>query len=384
MKITNPYDEVDFTNLLQMPAISHEHIEDQLHLESAYNRGIRIFAPSCYQPAVPFTPLSNINSVYEDYTSYNDLRIEVKTKCSNPPFLFEDFIDIDGNRVSLNSLIQLPNSEKVNIKEFDIMVHSNYLGSNYGDPGWSSIDGLPTDETVNWRSANKFIGTTDLKNGILNNLKYPNVLFGTLNHPQEDQITSIDKFLQFINEINSEKPIIKAIEIFNQCYTDETNDQFKNLYDSFLSTGQKLFCTAAVDWQDTICCSVKRNRGCNILLFDKNYYNTLNSMDDKAIYALNQFNKGAYCPSGLGSIQITHFSVRNNEIKLKVLPNATTSDNCSCAFKIKVITNCRCETFTDTNEVTIIIGSDMTYCRFEVYLDDDFLYTNPVFIEQEN
>lgn len=172
LKIINPYKNVNFSKDSRLKGITHEHIKTQDKFESAYNRGIRVFAITNYQPSVPTYPLSGASYQYEDFEDALTLNKITKTYTTTK---FEDFTDSEGKRVQISDLIAIPNSEVVNLTDFSH--HSCYLGSMFCDVGWgvnSTVKNFPEDiSTVKWRSPKKQTSYETIINGVSNNLLFP-------------------------------------------------------------------------------------------------------------------------------------------------------------------------------------------------------------------
>lgn len=57
--IRNPYANVLWESVHYIPSLSHTHLSNQTHLDTAYNHGIRHLAISNYHPSVPYYPLKD-------------------------------------------------------------------------------------------------------------------------------------------------------------------------------------------------------------------------------------------------------------------------------------------------------------------------------------
>lgn len=65
--IRNPYADVLWGSVHYIPSLSHTHIKNQTHLDTAYNHGIRHLAISNYHPSEPYYPLEdNFSNVPSD------------------------------------------------------------------------------------------------------------------------------------------------------------------------------------------------------------------------------------------------------------------------------------------------------------------------------
>ena len=69
--IINPYSDVDFAECRRVISMTHEHIGLQARLQSAYNRGLRLFASVWYQPSSPVYPYSNNNHGFLDWLYFD-------------------------------------------------------------------------------------------------------------------------------------------------------------------------------------------------------------------------------------------------------------------------------------------------------------------------
>ena len=93
---------------------------------------------------------------------------------------------------------------------------------------------------------------------------------------------------------------------------------------------------------------------------------------------LDAYISGCYIPSGLANNDILDFVVTNTSARLSVSGLPT---------EIIVVTNRGKTTYELTNDVEYFYGWKDTFVRFEVWYRDedgilqDYLFTNPVFIE---
>jgi len=363
-KIYNPYSNVDFSTCLKIKGITHEHVITQESFEKCYNRGIRAFAFTNYQPSVPTYPLTGGSYKYIDYSDAATLNKIYKNYIF---YGFKDFTDSKGNYVKVSDLVSLPNAEHPNIGGLDC--HTNYLGSLLSEAGWgnsNTVLNLPTDLLyLSWRSNNPIIFIDSLFIEVTNYLLFTDKVFGTLNHPVNKSYSILK------NYVDVSKGVIKAIEIFNQYYDKNTNEKFLKTWDDFLKGGYRIYGVSVVDWQgyygDTL---IKRDRGCNVLLLDT-LYNSL-SIKEKSEAALNAYINGCFYSTGFGNYGIKNLILRNEYAQITVDGSPK---------EIRIITNNDEEIKMNRNVAVKIINNKIKYIRFEVYYNDgDFIYTNPIWI----
>lgn len=359
----NPYRNIDFTQCVTLVSNTHEHIFNQSTLESCYNRGVRNINLLHYQPSTPQKLLpSDYQAEYQDFKDVNDLTIITK-KC--PIRDFHDFVDKNGNNVSLSDIVVVPNCEHVNIKDYPFMLHTNYLGSEFGDPGWTKQDG-DTQGGVQWRIDHKFITDMELFAGVRANMPFGKI-FGTLNHPT-DGIPSYSVTDQFIEHSNG---LIKAVEIFSGAYTASVLQDFEDYYDYLLNKGHQLWSLAVVDWQGDGQQAQTGDRGANILLLPSNY-NTL-SYVEKQNAILDAYIAGTYFPVGRGELLITNVEEQGYNVRFTFNKPANAVYCLYDGNKTLVASN--------TSSVVINTKKASKYIRIKALGDNnEFVFSNPIFV----
>ena len=357
----NPYRNIDFAQCVTLISNTHEHIFNQSTLESCYNRGVRNINLLHYSPSAPqkFDPDYQVE--YEDYTSATDL---TKTTKLSPKRSFSNFIDKNGNQVNLSDIVVLPNCEHVNIIGYPYMLHTNYLGSEFGDPGWLKQDG-DTQQGVQWRIDHPIITDYELFAGIRANMPFGKV-FGTLNHPT-DAIPSYSVTDQFIEHSNG---LIKAVEIFSGTYVDSVKQNFENYYDYLLNKGLKLWCLAVVDWQGDGVQVQTGDLGANVLLLPTNYNSLSYTAKQNAI--LDAYIAGQYFPVGLGTLMITDVKQDGNLVTFTFNKSANTVYGIFDG-KRKVLG-------TNISTVTVDTSKAAKFFRLKALGDNyEFIFSNPIF-----
>lgn len=364
MRIINPYSDVDFGSVTRVKAISHEHINTEARLKSAYDRGIRYFACVWYQPAAITYPLSAWNHDYQDYTSKDDLTL----KTWNYAGSIVSFEDNNNNTILTDDLPQIPNAEHPCFGNISAR-HFNVLGTSFSEAGWGKIE---IENLTSWRLQHPLYDVSQINALFANTGVLNNKIFGTINHC--DSSTDAMKFL------NNGREVFKAMEIFNQ---GGTNIKYKKAYDELLSRGERLWVAAVVDWQGDIAVDsdCPFDRGCNVLLMD-NSYNSLpancfdptnNYVYSKAEAGLDAYIAGRYYASGLGNHYITGIDVNGEKVTISFD---------SVASSIKAITNVEVKEIANSSSMSFTIPRGAIYLRFEAEFNDwDFIYTNPMWIE---
>ena len=372
LSIDNPYEGIDFSSVSSIVSISHEHISNQESLDAAYKRGVRLFACVNYRPACPTFPLSNWDWDYNDYLSENNKEIIRRNYKGSLPY-----INIGNELIETDSIPQIPNAEhplfcidKNSSSPRDVG-HFNVLGSLFTDCGWGNGE-----QSKSWRLKNMMYDVEDINTLFLdpNNQWINGKIFGTINH--NNKIDLIQLLL------DSSPEVFRAMEVFNQFFPRKINNTFRDTYDEVLRKGYRIWCVAAVDWQDYVEgaplsednhqreCSF--NRGCNVLLIPQ--YEKLN-VQQKAEAGLDAYINGKYYVSGLGNHKILKFDV--NKERICILVDGSPS-------LIKIISSLG-SSFVYSNSCCAKIEKGMSYVRFEVYYENDFsdmdfIFTNPVFI----
>lgn len=373
MKILNPYNDIDFGSITRVKAISHEHIGSENpnltkeSLRSAYDRGIRYFACVWYQPAALTYPLSAWNHDYQDYTSKDDLTL----KTWNYDGSVVSFEDGNNNTILTDDLPQIPNAEHPCFSNINSN-HFNVLGTSFSEAGWGKIN---MENLTSWRMAHPLYDVSQINSLFANTGVLNNKIFGTINHC--GSFADAKKFL------NNGRNVFKAMELFNQDATEQNNRKYKLAYDELLSTGERLWVAAVVDWQGSRNANPNcpYDRGCNVLLMDSSYNAlpancfdpTNNYVYSKAEAGLDAYIDGKYYASGLGNHYITGIEINNDKVTVSFDSTAST---------IKAITNVDVKEVTNSSSISYTIPRGAIYLRFEAEFNDwDFIYTNPMWIE---
>lgn len=371
--VFNPYDGVNFADVVRVNSISHEHIFNQERFARAYNRGIRHFCCLHYQPATPRFPFSGWRTVYKDYTSLEDLTLEDKVNSGG----VASFVDKNGNTIYTDDLPQVPNAEHPCFSGAGM--HFNVIGSVFPDAGYGTFG------TTAWRLEHPLYNISQIPALFGDpDMKHFGKIFGTINH--NTSITQAKKV------ISAGGGIFQGYEIFNQGYTRSVNRTFREVYDNLLSQGYRLFCLSVVDWQGDIASAgmpgedmehyvpeVDFDRGCNVLLFGADYeslpancFDKDNYVYSKAEAGLDAYITGRYYASGLGVHYITGLDVRIGGVDISFDSPAD----------VTAITNRGKKEFTNASSVSAQIDPDVTYLRFEARFPDyDFIYTNPIWFD---
>lgn len=358
----NPYKNIDFNSIVVLPAISHEHTYSQEYFQNCWNRGIRIIPIVHYGPAVPRYPIDGWTAEYEDYTDETGLVKATRTETG----AIADFVDNNGDTVDVSELPSLPNAERVNLSDYP-NIHLCSLGSTFGDPGWSLLPGNvnPTGGIVAWRSAHPVLTFGELLTSIEANKLYDDI-FLTLNHPTEVENTYL-RMLAY-GKIN-------AVEAYNNGYTDEMNQTFRNKIDNFLRAGYRFWLVASTDWQGDYPVDSGRTEdlGCNVLLLDPNY----NSMSkiDKEKEILSAYMQGRFYASGKRTIGLSSLTAGEGVVSLTLSETVPT---------LKIITDSETIELSNVSNASYNIKNPTIFVRFEAFSGTDFLFTNPIFFNKNN
>ena len=361
----NPYKDVDFAQCATLVSNTHEHIYNQSTLENCYNRGVRNINLLHYVPSAPQKFDSNYQVEYEDYISATDLTKTIKL---SPKRSYSDFTDKDGNSVSLSDIVVVPNCEHVNIKDYSYMLHTNYLGSEFADPGWSENNGRGETGLVAWRSAHPILTDTELFAGVRANMPLGKV-FGTFNHPMDGMNGSYNQQKQFIDNSDG---LIQAMEIFSRGYSSSVNQSFEDCYDYFLNKGYKLWATAVVDWQGDGTQFYPEDLGANVLLLPSNYSNLTYVQKQNAI--LDAYIAGQYFPVGIGKLLITNIEESGDNVRFTFNKPANAI---YCLYDGN-------KTFVASNTSVVVINTKKAskYVRIKALGDNnDFIFSNPIFVK---
>lgn len=369
----NPYEGVNFSEFEKVNAITHEHIFTKEALKNAYDRGIRWFAAVNYQPAVPPYPFSLWEGNYLDYLDDSNDNFETGYTNKGAYGSIVNFVDATGETIITDSLPQVPNAEhptfswNKRIISRERVPHFNVLGSLWGEAGHGQGE-LRLLKNLGYPLWDIY----DINENFTSDLLFDGKIFGTINHC--NNASEIKRMLDIC------PGIFKAVEVFNHCSSTSLNRSYREAYDAILRQGYRVWCTAVVDWQGYINSQGNEeiecffDRGCNVLLIDK--YKDL-AVDEKSEAGLDAYIAGRYYASGLGKHQILDIVAQEGVVELIV--DGTPSS-------ISAITSKRVIVGTGNSiSVTIIPGE--TFIRFEVFyyddakIDMDFIFTNPIFIE---
>lgn len=371
----NPYEGIDFSEVTKVNAITHEHIFTKEKLKSAYDRGIRWFAAVNYQPAVPPYPFSKWSGEYLDYLDDSNDNYETCYTNKGATGSIVSFVDSAGETIITDSLPQIPNAEHPTFSwnklkdSKEKLPHFNVLGSLWGEAGhgqgqsrMSKIWGHPLWDIY------------DIDEMFTSRLLFDGKVFGTINHCSNT--SEIKRMLDICPNI------FKAVEVFNQGSSTSVNRSYRDAYDAILREGYRVWCTAVVDWQGYISYQYDEekectfDRGCNVLLINK--YNDLTT-SEKSEAGLDAYIAGRYYASGLGKHHIQSITAQDCAVDLTVDGQPSS---------ISAITSNRVILGTG-NSIHVDINSGETFIRFEVFYYDeaktdmDFIFTNPIFIEND-
>jgi len=399
---TNPYAGVDYDN--PVAAQSHEHSITKDRLESAYNRGIRLFAVSHYQPSVPRYPLSKTPLTWMDYKSRDavdggDTELVERTETNNVGITQ---LDTNAGTINTDDIPQIANAERPYIHDSNHFYaeHFNILGLLWGDPGvWTANK----ESNTAWKKSHSLETIAKFEELLEDETMWQfgsQYAFGTINHntSASDAKAILDKLPQ----------IFKAMELFNQGYSAGWNQNFRNAYDAILQQGYRIWGTAVVDWQndwatwtyttdaektewtakfDALSQSeqqeygsaenyylqtgrYKFDRGANVLLMPNGYDSMTPFLQAKE--GIKAYIMGRYYMVGLGNYSM-RISIDGNTITFRV------SD---FSPKIRVITAQGATEYSNTDTVRCTPTKADKYVRFEAFWDDgDFVFSNPIFID---
>lgn len=401
VRIFNPYVGLDFSNTINSQ--THEHCftaTGNNSLANSFKRGIRVFACSHYQPAIPRFPFSGWSVQYQDYTSVEDLTLTMRTSSGSIPSFA-----VDGETINTDTLPQIANAEHPLIS--GMPGHFNLLGCLWGEPGHNLGNAnaggtLTPSEYASWKESHALVTRESLKAAleVESNWQFGKALaFGTINHNYNSTLIKgiLDEFPTYF----------KAMELFNQGYGKHYNQRFRDAYDELLRQGYKIWGTSVVDWQgdwatwnfiddtDKAEWTAKYNalpssekaqyadaqayymavgryqidRGMNVVLMPKNY----ESLEPQAIAreVVKAYNGGRYYMVGIGNHTMT-LLVESGVITFKVSDIADT---------IKVITASGTTTYNGRDAIQYAPNNTDKYVRFEAeWSDGDFVYSNPCWI----
>lgn len=311
--LDNPYEDVVFSSVNCINAISHEHIRTKDALKNAYQRGIRFFACVSYNPAVPPYPLSLWEGTFEDlnfvdvsyswpnkglgnsdiYSSEGAKRVIPNTYMLRQKGLVIGYKDSSGDYV-YEKLTKSPLSTSDNdwfslckessawlvlpenrLEDYLETVSRSFSGSI---PSFILDSGeiIPTSSLPQVPNAEHptFVGDNGVSVG------HFNILGSTTSEPGWSKYASTSWRLKYASKkvssinslfLNSEKifgtinhnsnikaikyllnncpDVFKAMELFNQSATRELCQKYRDSYDKLLSDGYRIWGTSAVDWQ---------------------------------------------------------------------------------------------------------------------------------------
>lgn len=390
MRFINPYSGVDFASTPHILANTHEHLNiggtdpEMNSVRKSWNRGIRWFANLTYNPSAPAYPYYGWESHYDTYNTIPDDYTIIDGVYTGG---FDSFVDKDGNTIYSRDLPHVPNNERVRYAttlrettgKWRFANHFNVLGSLFGDNGVRGNGGVIGDKI----DTNPIVFLSEIQEIFSGNLLFEGKTFATINH-----CASYSRAKELLN---AAPRLFMACELYNHLYSRETNQEFRNVYDTLLKEGYRLWAVSVVDWQEIQKAEseTKCDRGCNVLLIDG--YNNM-TVAQKTEAGLDAYISGSFYASGRGVRKITSLSVNEDSVSLTVDGNPTS---------IKAITNLR--TVNCNNGANVRINPGEEYIRYEVYYDSvpsgwdemtaeqqdaycadgvkDFIFTNPIWIE---
>lgn len=212
-KPRNPYELVKWDSVTHLHSISHDHVYNQEHFDSLYNRGIRHISPSHYTPSHHWYPLENHFNVPSD-------------------------------------VIGSPNSEKTRM--LGGAFHFGALGSLYNSGGHQT----PDDERLHWK---------DKYDNTLNGLQFEDGGGIVQNHMSITSLSQVKERLSYDDRV-------LGIEIWNGRLASYPDGQIRkgrgfylDLWDEILKTGTQCFGFCGSDshsgWNNN-------SMGRNVLLVD--------------------------------------------------------------------------------------------------------------------
>lgn len=401
VKIINPYENLNLK--VRHRAMSHEHIIDQTGLEKAIGRGIDILCVSNYSPAIPAVPIMRFVGTYEDWSFCKNEKGDIiyetdkegKIKYSGEykrPLLkriqksyqggFSNFINNKGEYVDLAKYPQLPNGEHPHFTWSDGVTyagscHVNFIGTFWGDAANGPLD---RDDLMLYNTENNYDFTsasfrsvfhlwslTEMIENVKSNLMFSGKVFGTINHPGYSKMEDwqIDEFMKYGDGV------FKAMSIYNNSVSKEDAFYDISFYDHTLLRGIKLWCVAEDDWGRVHNKSNPEHRGCNLLYLDP-IYETQSPINQSEM-ALDAYISGQFSAVGYGSIDLTDVAVEDGKI--------TVIFNCVADRLVIDVDGNRSE-LLNVSSASVIAESNNRFIRFEAYKGDDFIFTQPFYIEQ--
>lgn len=407
MKISNPYKNIG--SMVRHRAISHEHTyvgdTDESIFQNCINRGIDIFAGVSYHPAAPQYPAYGWMNYYEDWEfeldSQGNIVYEldgqgnIKTKefsgVNYPiPVLnrvtvsnsgsHQSFTKLDGTYCDVNNLVQIPNAEHAFFTYpsggMRPGTHLNFLGTVWGDAVNGSLQNLNKYNSENGLSLKpgtfrQIFPLWTLQEVITNvnaNLPLGGKVFGTINHPGYSHLSNAE--LETLLSVGGNA--FKALEIYNNTDTAEWALYNISFYDNTLLRGHKLWLVACNDWgaEENTDSGYPQSRGCNLMYLPASYENA--SLADKAEMALDAYIAGCFAGVGYGTVDIQSVNVENNFVSVTF--NQTVD-------RIIVDIDGVRETVNNKSSISLSLKPNNKFVRFEAYKDDDFIFTQPFFVE---
>lgn len=314
----NPYENIDWANVLKIPACSHQHCETQAQFNNIVGSGMyRLYAFSNYYPSAPVYPLSS------------------------------KFTDIPEDAISC------PNAEHhgTNITA----LHFNGIGCTKvsGSPRYWEDGQWVYEEPVgfgglDWRSA---FGQ------VLATLQFSDGGGITINHPAwSNRHGGLSQ--QTIEEMLNYDTRVLGIEVWNANYEDgEASNWDWTLWDAILKKGKRCWGFAASDHTGQ---NSGTPEGRNILLCS----------DTSERECLRAYRDGRfYCQRHKTDLAFTGIVLEGN----------TLSVSASGATKISIVINGN-KTEHNGNSVSINLPNNCIYVRAEAESADDIIWCNPIMI----
>lgn len=307
MKLINPYENVDFGRYIKVPAISHEHINNEKTLQSAYDRGIRFFAGVWYMPSVAHYPLKESQYSYKDYLYYDTTHpdtidfteIEYTYNSAKEARESVDFslvkrkgvivrYSMDGETFLYTKLVSdewsVEDSDWKDVTEEDVdseletydAVYSStiptYIDENGVEQSTDNLVQIPNQEHTYIAYENGYanqhlnaLGNMFTQHGIYTrkglrrDFRLAHMMYKLKDMREVFEANSVYKGKNFytINHCNSVYATNRVIEefgefhgfeLFNQGYSKGWNQEFRDTYDELLKNGLRLYGVAVPDW----------------------------------------------------------------------------------------------------------------------------------------
>ena len=323
----NPYKDIDWVNVLKIPACSHQHCETQAQFNNIVASGMyETYAISNYYPSKPIYPLS------------------------------DKFTDVPVDAISC------PNAEHHNMSNNGsslIGLHVNGLGCtkvsgserHYEDGHWVNDEPVGFDG-LDWRQA---------FTQILNTQLYSDGGGITINHPNWSRHhgglpqSVIEQMLNYDYRV-------LGIEVWNANYeSDEDYNWDWELWDAILRKGKRCWGFAASDHTGQNSGSPE---GRNILL--------CNSAD--TYECLKAYREGRfYCQRKGTSLAFSSIAVSGGKLNVATIGAST----------ISVVIDSKKKTYSG-NSVSVSIPNNVGYMRIEAASADDIIWSNPIMFDKKN